>query len=164
MLDVPYVADLIQVTLRGSPFPHTQRAIPLLLGTAAQESGFEYTQQIGGGPALGYWQLEGPTEVSIWADYLEYHGDLADWFLTRCGRDGPDTAALEHDMVYGLLLARTLYYWRDPDPLPAAEDIEEAAVRYKKYYNTIYGSATEQEYIESYRRLVQPYYPSGRQR
>ena len=35
----------------------------LLLGTAAVESGFLYTSQIGGGPAKGFWQKIGRAHV-----------------------------------------------------------------------------------------------------
>ena len=35
----------------------------LVLGTAAQESGLAYLRQIGGGPALGLWQIEPATQI-----------------------------------------------------------------------------------------------------
>jgi hypothetical protein len=159
IIDVHFYGDLILCVLHGSPFPDTQRAQRLLLGTAAQESGLVYTRQIGGGPAKGYLQIEGPTEESLWVDFLAYHADIAEYITSRCGHGGPDAYALEYDMVYGILLARTLYFWRDPERLPAVDDVEEAAKRYKQYYNTIYGAATEQQYMENYHRLIAPYYP-----
>jgi len=162
MIAVPFYAQLIRTTLRGSPFPDIERSVSIILGTAAQESGFQYTEQIGGGPALGLLQVEPVTEASVWADYLAYHGDIADWFLTRCGRDAPNDAARQFDMVYGILLARTLYFWRDHDRLPPVTDIDTQATRYKMYYNTAGGEGSEQEFIENYQRLVSPYYPVPR--
>jgi hypothetical protein len=38
--------------------------------------------------------------------------------------------------------------------------VEEQAVRYKQYYNTPAGAATEAQYIDSYNQLVAPYYPA----
>jgi hypothetical protein len=159
LISVPFYGDLIVCVLHGSPFPDTQRAQRLLLGTCAQESHFIYTQQIGGGPALGLMQIEQATEASLWGDYLAYHGKIADYLTSRCGRGGPDATALEYDMVYGILLARVLYFWRDPDPLPDVDDVEEQAHRYKIYYNTVYGAATEQQYLENYSLYVAPHYP-----
>jgi hypothetical protein len=159
LLDVAAYADLIQCTLRGSPFPHTERAVPLLLGTVAQESAFTYTRQIGGGPARGFIQMEPATEQSLWGDFLAYHEDMATYVTRRCGRGGPDEGALEYDMVYGLLLARTLYFWRDTQALPLADDLEQQAALWKRCYNTPAGAGTEAQYIESYHRLVAPCYP-----
>jgi hypothetical protein len=159
ILDVPLFGDLILAVLHGSPFPDPARAQRLLLGTVAQESAFTYTQQIGGGPARGYFQIEPVTEASIWDDFLAYDATLSAYVTSRCGRGGPDTTALEYDMVYGMLLARIVYYWRDPDPLPDLGDVEEQAVRWKQFYNTPAGQGTESEYVASYNRLVRPYYP-----
>lgn len=159
IISVPFYADLIRTTLRDGPFPDLERSVSLILGTAAQESGLIYTQQIGGGPAKGYLQIEGATEQSLWMDFLAFQPDLAAYITSRCGHGGPDEHALEYDMVYGILMARTLYFWRDPERLPAVDDVEEAAKRYKQFYNTIYGAATEQQYIENYHRLIAPHYP-----
>lgn len=162
MLDVSFFADLIRVTLLGAPFPHLPRAIPLLLGTCAQESAFTHTTQIGGGPAKGLFQCEPATEEDIWINYLQYQETIRTAIVARCGVTEPNPTALEHNMVYQILMARTHYYRCDPDPLPPASDVEEQAVRYKKYYNTVYGAATEEDYIQSYARLVAPYYvPPG---
>ena len=162
MLNVAFYARLIRVTLGGGPFPHTEQGIRLLLGTAAQESHFTYTQQLGGGPALGYGQCEPATEADIWGNYLCYQPTLSAFFAVRCGATGPDTAALQHNMVYGILLMRTHYYRCDPDPLPAVDDIEEQARRWKHYYNTPAGAGTTEEYMQNYQGLVAPYYPPPR--
>jgi hypothetical protein len=64
--------DLIQRTLQDLGM-HSESAVNLLLGTAAQESQFgTYFRQIGGGPALGVFQMEPDTEIDIWDNYLRY--------------------------------------------------------------------------------------------
>jgi type VI secretion system secreted protein VgrG len=159
MLDVAFIAHLIRVTLTGAPFPALSRAIPLLLGTCAQESGFKYNRQLGNGPARGFWQCEPATEADIWSNFLCYNQDLAECFVARCGQSGPDVSALQHNLVYQILMARTHYFRCDPDPLPAAKDIEAHARIWKRYYNTPLGHGTESQYVQSYEALVRPYWP-----
>lgn len=157
MLDVPAFANLIWCVLSGGPFPHDARAVDLLLGTCAQESAFTYTTQIGGGPALGYFQCEKATETDLWSNYLCYQPDLTDFVVTRSGVTGPNPTALEHNMVYQIILARLHYYRCDPFPLPDVGDVEECASRWKQYYNTPLGHGTESQYIASYQQLVVPH-------
>ena len=95
MLDVAFYARLIRVTLTDGPFPDIDKAVPLLLGTAAQESAFRHTTQIGGGPAKGYMQCKVNTESDIWTNYVADNPELADFFEVRCGMTGPNTSALE---------------------------------------------------------------------
>jgi hypothetical protein len=158
-LDVVAFASLIQTVLRGGPFPDNTRALPLLLGTCAQESAFIYFTQLGGGPARGLFQCEPSTETDIWANFLAYQPALRDFFALRCGRDGPDVQALEHNMVYQIILARTQYYRRDPDRLPPPQDLEAQAHVWKRYYNTSLRGGTEAQYIKSFNTLVRPYIP-----
>lgn len=159
IISVPFYGDLILCVLRESPFPEPQKAQHLLLGTVAQESAFTYTRQLGGGPARGLPQIEPATEASLWGDFLAYQNELAAYINSRCGRTGPNETALEYDMVYGILLMRTLYFWRDPALLPAVDDVEEAAKRWKQFYNTPLGAGTESEYVQHYTLYVSPHYP-----
>lgn len=160
MLFVPFYGDLILLALKDGPFPHNDRALSLLLGTCAQESGFEYTTQLGGGPAKGYMQCEPATEADVWQHYLAPRPPLVSFFMQRCGVTGPNVEALEHNMVYQILLARTHYFRCDPEPLPLPGDVEAGAARWKAFYNTPAGHGTESQYIASYEQLVAPYYPS----
>src|SRR5215471_12056528 len=159
MLNVVYFAQLIHVTLRQSPFPDLERAKVLLLGTAAQESHLEYTVQLGGGPAKGYFQCEPATEQDIWTNFLAYQSALTELFLVRSGMSGPDDLALEYNMVYQILLCRTHYYRCDAARLPAPGDLAGQAGLWKRVYNTPQGQGTEEEYIANYQQRIAPYYP-----
>ncbi|SMF86500.1 hypothetical protein SAMN05428998_1881, partial [Tistlia consotensis USBA 355] len=64
-----YLAD-------GLPGFASDAAVELLLGTAAQESGFRYLAQLGGGPALGPYQSEPATRADVHDSYLRYRPDL----------------------------------------------------------------------------------------
>ena len=72
--------------------------------------------------------------------------------MTRCGM----TAALQYDMIYGILLMRILYFWRDPKRLPAVEDVE-AGYSMKPGIIQILGHGTPEQFIESYEMFVTPY-------
>lgn len=155
MLSVPYVAQLIEVVLRGMPFPQVGRAVPLLLGIAVQESGLQHTRQLGSGPARGYWQMEPATERAHW-QMLRQQVSLEQELITRCGVEEASAQALQHNIPYQILMARLHFYLRDPLPLPERQDIQEQARRWKKYYNTEAGKGTVQGYLLTWERLIRP--------
>lgn len=156
MLDVPYVAGLIRYVLTGTPFPQIDLAVPLLLGTAATESGLVHTRQLGGGPARGYFQVEPTTERDVWANYLRYKPELRAVFAARCGVEEANVSALQHNIAYGILLTRVIYL-RAPAVLPEAENIVGQSRYWKKYYNTALGKGTPAKYQADWERLVAPH-------
>lgn len=156
MLAVPYLAELIYVVLSGTPFPFPERAVPLLLGIAAQESGLEHTRQHGG-PARGYWQIEPATERSHW-HWLTQKPLLAEAFVARCGVVEASVQALQHNIPYQILLARLHFYRRDPQPLPEADHLKQQAQRWKTYYNTFKEGGNVEDYLATWERLIQPFY------
>ena len=155
MLSIPYVAQLIQVVLQGTPFPHVDRAIPLLLGVAVQESGLRSTRQLGHGPARGYWQMEPVTERDHWR-WLQTNPPLLASLHERCGVDEASAMALQHNLPYQVLMARLHFYLRDPQPLPAPDDLINQARCWKTYYNTDAGKGTIAAYIEHWNMIVRP--------
>lgn len=158
MLSVPYFQRLIAVVLDGAPFLHVDRAIPLLLGVAAQESHLTYTRQLGGGPARGFFQLEPATERDHWR-WLHSHRAMETMFEERAGVDDASVFALEHNLPYQILMARLHFHLRDPQPLPAADDLQGQAARWKQWYNTPAGAGTVEAYLATWQRLIQPYWP-----
>jgi hypothetical protein len=151
-----YLADLIVAVLKDTPFPDLDRALPLLLGTAAQESNLVHFRQLNNGPARGLFQMEPATERDH-AAYVANHKDIANTFLERCNVLPASLWHLENNLVYQILLARLHYYRRDPKRLPEAQDIAEQSLRYKKYYNTAAGKATPEQYVANYQRLIAPH-------
>lgn len=156
MILVPYLADLIRATLKDTPFPHPERALPLLIGTAAQESHLEYLRQLGNGPARGLWQMEPATEADHWL-YLGRKPELRRAITERTGLKGPSPEALQYHLPYQILMARLHYYVRDPQALPMAGALAEQARRWKLYYNTMKGKGTVEQYTATYRRLITPH-------
>lgn len=119
----------------------------LLFGTAIQESGLTYLKQLGGGPALGLYQMEPATHDDIWKNFLSARRTIRGSLGTAFNR--PDPERMVWDLKYATQMAR-LHYWRVKEPLPHYNDIPGMARYWKKYYNTPAGAGTEEEFIENW--------------
>lgn len=132
----------------------------LVMGTAAQESGLEALHQIGGGPALGLWQMESETHDDIWENYLAFRAALARRVLTLapfCGQQiRPNADTLIGNLYYAAVMCR-LKYLRDPAPLPDKQDIAGMAATWLRAYNWG-GKGTAEAFWKAYRRLILPIY------
>lgn len=128
---------------------YSEAAAELLLGTAIQESRLTYLKQIGGGPALGLFQMEPATHDDIWAKFLEYRIELRDKVIGLVAVFGPD------EMIWNLYYAAAMcriHYYRVPEALPEAGDISRQAEYWKAHYNTPLGAGTEQEYMANWHK------------
>ena len=161
MVDVRFLAHIIEATLVDTPFPQPLEATGLLLGTAATETCVQCMPQMGGGPACGVFQIE-PVTAQDLHRFLATTAVFTPLLDTRCSLHGGDfdETALSRDLSYQVLLARTLYYVRDPHPLPAVVDVVEASKRWKQYYNTYLGAGTEEKYQQDYATFIAPYWPT----
>ena len=135
---------------------NSDNALELLMLTTAQESHCgEWIKQIGGGPALGIFQMEPNTHDDIWKNYLCYHPSISNKIikLSIQYRDFNLDNAKYFDMIgnlpYQTAMART-HYLRKREPLPDSKDVLKMAEYYKKYWNTYKGKATVKEAIDNY--------------
>ena len=145
--------DLIDRVLKAVDL-HSEAAVDLLLKTAAHESKFgTYLKQIGGGPALGIFQVEPDTEKDIWLNYLRFNLDLTEKIKKLTGIDGPNLSALEGDLRYQVIMAR-LVYRRVRFTLPDPGDVLEQAKYWKKHYNTMLGAGTVEDFIKAAEKYV----------
>lgn len=126
----------------------------LLLGTALQESGLVYRKQLGGGPALGLYQMEPATHDDIWNNYLKYHPDIANAIKSMFTPAGGVLSAqnLITDDGYATIMARIMYY-RVNQAMPAEGDLAAQASYWKQYYNTSMGRGTAVEYVNKWQNL-----------
>ena len=124
------------------------------MGTGAQESRFTYIDQIvsGPGPAYGLWQMERPTHDDHWrwlSKYPALHEKveslLAEWPTKRHFQ-------LHTNLSYAAAMCR-LHYYRVDEALPAADDIVGLGRYWKKYYNTVAGKGTVDQFCKNYRVL-----------
>jgi len=117
-------------------------AINLLTGTALVESAGVYLRQIGGGPALGLWQMEPATHDDCWVNFLNFPKQAAirDTIEGMTAEAPSRCLQLIGNLRYACALARIRYY-RVPEELPAAEDAVGLSAYHKKHYNTAQGAA-----------------------
>lgn len=132
---------------------HSENAENLLMGTAAQESHFEYIKQLGAGPALGLFQMEPDTHDDIWANYLRYRAEVQESIMIACGIGGEQciSGRLLWDLRYATLMCR-VHYRRVTAALPS--DIDGMAHYWKDHYNTELGAGTVDEFKQNYGKFV----------
>jgi hypothetical protein len=119
----------------------------LLLGTAMVESGLKYVRQLGGGPALGVYQMEPATYHDIFRNYLDYRPALR----TKVKVYGNYEGDLVGNLKYATALAR-IHYLRVPDAIPTKATY--MAGYHKRWYNTLLGKTDVGESIKVFRKVV----------
>lgn len=129
-------------------------ATALLLGTAAQESGLgHYLRQVGGGPALGVFQMEPTTYHDIWRNCINVRPDISQRLVHRWPVQ-PQPEEMITDLLLAAVMCR-LHYWRVTAKLPEPNDIQGLANYWKQYYNTPKGAGTEAEFIRNWHLHVE---------
>ena len=127
----------------------------LVIGTAAHESGgCRYLAQIGG-PALGLFQIEPATHDDLWANFLAYRAELRAKTAALASVWPERVQQLATNLSYATAICRLIYY-RAPDPLPPADDVEGLAHYWKRFYNTEHGRGTEAQWAQHYLEHVRP--------
>ena len=112
----------------------------LLLGTALAESGLQYLFQLGGGPALGVYQMEPATHDDIWKNYAAFRPALAQRVVELLAPwMHEDIDQLVGNLPYATAMAR-LHYLRVSEALP--ETPQGMARYWKRHYNTASGAGT----------------------
>lgn len=128
----------------------------LMVGTALAESNLSVVTQFGNGKALSFMQIEPDTYNEI-LRYLHRPDNklLKERVLSACFMDVfPDAKCLVWNIRLAVLIAR-LVYWRNPKPLPKADDIENLAKTWKSQYNSALGKGTVEHFIKSWNERVQ---------
>jgi hypothetical protein len=126
----------------------------LLLGTAIQESLLIHRQQLGGGPALGLFQMETATHDDCWNNYLNFRTRLSDRVKQTLdpGQEARATTMKVNDR-YAAAMCR-VRYMRVAAALPAGNDIEAMANYWKEHYNTPLGAGTPEEFLSKWPQYV----------
>lgn len=129
---------------------YSEAAVNLLLGTCAQESRMGYYLKQVKGPALGIYQMEPKSHHDICENVIRAHPDR---FIYK-NDENDEVDGLVSDLKYATIMCR-LQYWRFPEALPKANDIEGLAKYWKKYYNTEKGKGTVEQFVENYHKYVE---------
>jgi len=135
---------------RGGPIPER-----LVLGTGIQESLLIHRQQLGGGPALGLFQMEPATHNDCWSNYLRFRVELAKKVKqTLDPGQAPVSSTLRTNDRYAAAMCRVRYIRARP-PLPTdPTDIEALASYWKEHYNTPLGAGTPEEFLKKWPQYV----------
>lgn len=150
-LDEEQLVELIISPVLQHMNLHSPEAVQLLLTTAKTESRLRYLKQLGGGPALGLWQMEPATHDDIWENYLAYREVMANSVLAFSFDS--DDLAVPHakqmigNLWYACAMAR-VHYMRIPEALPRADDLLGQAQYWKAYYNTSAGAGTVDGFMQ----------------
>ncbi len=144
--------EIITPTLKHLDM-YSESAVNLLLGTAAQESHLGYFLKQIKGPALGIYQIEPATLHDIYSNWLTYRKEISE----KLSELGVIKLSAESNLIgnlyYATAMAR-IHYYRVPESLPAADDIEGLASYWKRFYNSHLGRGTEEEFIHNYKKYV----------
>lgn len=135
----------------------SESAENLLLGTALVESGLTHLVQLGGGPALGVYQMEPATHDDIWKNFLKFRDDLRKRVCDTINLDpGMRPEADRHligNLFYATAMAR-VHYLRVLESLPEADDVWRMAGYWKAYYNTELGKGMPEKYFAAWKRAM----------
>lgn len=134
---------------------HSEAAENLLIGTALVETNTEEIRQLGPGPALSFYQIEPATHDDIWENYLSHRPERAykvrDLISHRFANAEIPASELIGNLPYATAIAR-VKYWRVPEPLPKADDVEGLAAYWKQHYNTEHGAGNPAKFVKRYKR------------
>lgn len=151
MLDPKQLRDLVvmpvlqQLDLPSDAPSKGAAAMELLMGTAMQESQLVYIHQLGGGPAVGLWQMEPATFLWL-AGWVNQRPSLLAKVMGYSIGISPQVNQLAGNVYLACAMARLRYYVV-PEALPGQGDAEAQARYYKAHYNTPAGAATVEEYL-----------------
>ena len=147
---------VIEPVLRDAHL-HSESAVNLILGTAAQESHMgTYFMQDGGGPAVGIFQMEPATHDDIWGNFLKYKPSTNHYMVVLnalCSPYKHSADIMFWNLRYAALMCR-MHYVRVSEQLPEADDYRAMGEYWKKHYNTVKGAGTVDEFVENYKRFV----------
>lgn len=130
-------------------------AVNLLTGTALAESGAVWLRQIGGGPAMGLWQMEPATHDDCWENFLRFpKGSVhAETLKAMLGADLPRAAQMVTNLRYACAMAR-IRYFRVGEPLPPADSASALSAYHKRHYNTSSGAADAAANVALFRAAI----------
>ena len=123
----------------------------LVLGTACQESGCgHWLHQVGGGPALGIFQMEPASHDDIWTNFLKFHPELVTKVLRWCVNLNHGANEMVFNLAYATIMCRLLYR-RVAESIP--DTLMGQAEYWKNHYNTALGAGTVEQYIANWNRF-----------
>jgi hypothetical protein len=124
----------------------------IVLGTGCVESAYKYAQQLGGGPALGWFQCEPATHRDLWVNWIPSRPQLKDRLRLLCEGIERDGALVAHPMYAAAICGA--HYLRARGALPAAGDAEGMSRYHKLRYNGP-GATDPQKSVIHFQRAIE---------
>ena len=127
---------------------YSKDAVDLVYKTGNAETGYRHLKQMGGGPAIGFWQVEPATLIDTMDNYVKYRPELE----KRLKSLGFDRRYMEVRVMSNIALQAVfcrLKYKRDKYALPQSNDLEAQAKYWKRVYNTHLGKGTIKHFMEA---------------
>jgi hypothetical protein len=146
------IRKLIDVKLKEVGMWSTE-AVELVFLTGLTESGYDYIEQLGSGPAKSFFQIEPATAHDICDNYLKFRPDKVKSMSKATGiaesvigSSKPEywKDILTYNIAAGIILCR-YKYWRVPKSIP--KEIESMGDYWKKYYNTAGGKGSKEHFL-----------------
>ena len=102
---------------------------------------------------MGLWQVEPATHDDLYTNFLNYRPELGSKLMELRAAGLSLDENLATNLIYGAAVYRLCYY-RKPDALPEAGDIEGQAAFWKQHYNTLLGAGTVRKYVYKVQQVL----------
>ena len=140
-LIVEVLEKLDDAGIRYSP-----EAVDLVFETGNAETLYRHLEQMGGGPAKSFWQIELNTLADNWENYIVYRKPLIECLYSIGYIEKDPEFSIVANIAVAIAMCR-IYYYRQPGSIP--KTIEGRAEYWKKKYNTEGGKGTPEHYLEA---------------
>ena len=142
--DIKVIAE--EVLYRLGKF--SDDALAMIVRTGNAESGYRRLSQFGGGPGIGFFQVELATARDVMDNYVRYRPSYLN-VLIDLGLDEDNLEfCIKTNIALQVAFCR-LHYMRDKNPIPSWADLEGQASYWKEVYNTHLGKGTIKHFIEA---------------
>ena len=139
--------DFIRKVLTDCDVSFGENQVNQIYGTALVESNNKNVKQYGGGPALGYFQMEPATRKDIFINYILYYPTTLGKLNRGAGRSLDCTNA--EFMQFPRL--QVIYCWLHYRRYKAwGENVYMYAVNWKRKYNTVKGKGRSSDFVKRY--------------
>ena len=125
---------------------YSEDVVDLIIATGNAETGFRHLEQMGNGPALGFFQIEKNTIDDVLKNYARYRPAVMNVLLEYGLRQGDEHFSVMSNIALQVAFCR-LCYRRVPDPIP--NNLKDMAKLWKKSYNTEGGKGTIKHFLEA---------------
>jgi hypothetical protein len=113
--------------------PNTEEARELIFETGNAETSYRHLEQMGGGPALSFWQIESNTIKDIWENYISYRKPYIQMAYELGLREGEMDFCVMTNIALAVFFCR-VYYRRQPGAIPLTTELR--ARYWKSKFNT----------------------------